>query len=97
MADRYHSSQTMLMTAGAERGWTHGITVGGADTAPDEVIPVIESGASVGAVSVRITNKGTTTASAILDSETIPGSGGARTASVRYDSIYWHSHFGRTA
>lgn len=93
MADRYHNATTVVLTAGTERAWTHGLTAGGAQVAPDEVIATFEHGASIGANSVRVTNKGTNVCSVLLDKEINP-TGSPVAITCRLDAVYWHSQFG---
>lgn len=93
MADRYQSAVTVIMTAGAERAVTHGLTEGGNSVAPDEVIATFEHGASIGANSVRVTSKGTLVVSVILDKEVNP-SGSPLAITCRLDCIRWHSAVG---
>lgn len=90
MADRYHNATTLVLTAGTERAWTHGLTAGGAQVAPDEVNASYEHGASIGANCVRVTNKGANVCSVILDKEINP-TGSPIAITVRLDAVYWHS------
>lgn len=94
MGDRYHNSTTAVLTSGVEAAWTHGLTAGGQQVAPDEVVATFEHGASIGANSVRVTNKGTAVCSVILDKEINP-TGSPVAITVRLDAIYWHSVDGR--
>lgn len=92
MADRYQSAVTSVLTLGAATVFTHGLTAGGAQVAPDQVLVSFLHGSSIGANSVRW--QATTAVATLTLDQPLNPAGAPSAVTCRIDFLFWHSQQG---